>query len=204
MGKVATPVVDYALKQTGVDPSRIALLGTSMGGELAPRAAAFEHRIAACIANDGLYDFAAAFLSMIPPAQHESFVAMINAPAGPSPLDAILTGMAKASPVAGWSFANGTWAFGVASPREFLRKALDYNLRDGVAEKIRCPALVGDAEGDLFFKGQADELFNHLTCKKTLLRFTEAEGAGAHCQMGAGRLAFARMFDWLDETLAPS
>jgi hypothetical protein len=54
-----------------------------MGGELAPRAAAFEHRIAACIANDGLYDFAAAFLSMIPPAQNESFVAMINAPAGP-------------------------------------------------------------------------------------------------------------------------
>ena len=95
-------------------------------------------------------------------------------------------------------------AFEVASPREFLRKALDYNLRDGVAEKIRCPALVGDAEGDPFFKGQADELFNHLTCKKTLLRFTKAEGAGAHCQMGAGRLAFARIFDWLDETLAPS
>jgi hypothetical protein len=81
--KVVTPVVDYALKQTGVDLSRIALLGSSMGGELAPRAAAFEHRIAACIANDGLYDFAAAFLSMIPPAQNESFVAMINAPAGP-------------------------------------------------------------------------------------------------------------------------
>jgi hypothetical protein len=66
------------------------------------------------------------------------------------------------------------------------------------------PTLVGDAEGGLFFKGQAHELFNHLTCNKTLLRFTEAEGAGAHCQMGAGRLAFARMFDWLDGTLAPS
>jgi hypothetical protein len=46
-------------------------------------------------------------------------------------------------------------------------------------------------------------LFSGLTCKKTLLRFTKAEGAGAHCQMGAGLLAFARIFDWLDETLAP-
>jgi hypothetical protein len=88
-------------------------------------------------------------------------------------------------------------------PREFLRKVLDYNLRDGVAEKIRCPTLVCDAEDDLYLGGQAGELFSHLTCKKTTLRFTKAEGAGAHCEMGAGRLAFARIFDWLDETLAP-
>jgi hypothetical protein len=95
---------------------------------------------------------------------------------------------------------NGTWAFGAASPREFLRKVFDYNLRNGVAEKIRCPTLVCDAEDDLFFKGQAGQLFNHLTCNKTLLRFTEAEGAGAHCDIGASRLALARIFDWLDET----
>jgi len=35
-----------------------------------------------------------------------------------------------------------------------------------------------------------------------MLRFTNAEGAGAHCEVGASRLAFARMYDWLDETLA--
>ena len=200
--KVITPVVDYALMQKGVDPSRIALLGTSMGGELAPRAAAFEPRLAACIANDGLYDFAYAFLGMIPPEQQGSFVAQIKEPPGPSPLDATLIDMAKASPVARWFFANGTWAFGANSPRELLRKVLDYNLRDGVAEKIRCPTLVCDAEDDLYLGGQAGELFSHLTCKRTLLRFTKAEGAGAHCQMGAGRLAFARIFDWLDETFA--
>jgi hypothetical protein len=106
------------------------------------------------IANDGLYDFADAFLAMIPPAQRESFAALVKAPPGPSPLDTILTGMAKASPVARWSFANGTWAFGVTGPREFLRKTLDYNLRDGVAEKIRCPTLVCDAERDLFLKAR--------------------------------------------------
>jgi len=46
---------------------------------------------------------------------------------------------------------------------------------------ISCPTLVCDAEGDIFFKGQPEELFDHLTCEKTFLRFTEAEGAGAHC-----------------------
>ncbi|MBV8294459.1 MAG: alpha/beta fold hydrolase, partial [Mycobacterium sp.] len=42
---VVTPVVDFATNLRGVDPDRIALLGMSMGGYLAPRAAAFEHRI---------------------------------------------------------------------------------------------------------------------------------------------------------------
>jgi dipeptidyl aminopeptidase/acylaminoacyl peptidase len=49
--KVVTPVVDFALRQPGVDPKRIALMGISMGGYLAPRAAAFEKRLAALIAK---------------------------------------------------------------------------------------------------------------------------------------------------------
>jgi alpha-beta hydrolase superfamily lysophospholipase len=199
--KVVTPVVDFALRQKGVDPKRIALMGASMGGELAPRAAAFEPRLAACIANDGLYDYAAPYLAAVPAAQQGAFLAMITA-SGPSPLDQILPGMMKSSPTARWSFIHGMYAFGAASPRAYLAAALSYNLRDGVAEKIRCPTLVCDAQGDLFFKGQPQALYDHLTCKKTLLRFTEAEGAGAHCEVGAGRLAFARIYDWLDETLA--
>jgi hypothetical protein len=34
------------------------------------------------------------------------------------------------------------------------------------------------------------------------MRFSNADGTGMHCQVGAGRLAFARIFDWLSETLA--
>jgi hypothetical protein len=34
-----------------------------------------------------------------------------------------------------------------------------------------------------------------------MLRFTEDEGADAHCQAGAQRLAMARIYDWLDDTL---
>src|SRR6516225_1406316 len=64
--KVVTPVVDFALKLPGVDPKRIALMGISFGGELAPRAAAFEKRIAALIANDGIYDYGAANLTHVP------------------------------------------------------------------------------------------------------------------------------------------
>ncbi len=104
--------------------------------------------------------------------------------------------------VARWSYTHGMYAFGVKSPRAFIAAAMDYHLRDGIAEKIRCPTLVCEAEKDLFFQGQAQLLFDHLTCPKTMIKFTDAEGAGAHCEMGASRLAYARMYDWLDETLA--
>ena len=47
--KVVTSVVDYALSLKQIDSKQIALMGISMGGYLAARAAAFEHRISACI-----------------------------------------------------------------------------------------------------------------------------------------------------------
>ena len=43
---VITPVVDYLTTLPQVNPEKIGLLGYSMGGYLAPRAAAFEHRLA--------------------------------------------------------------------------------------------------------------------------------------------------------------
>ena len=42
-------------------------MGLSMGGYLAPRAAAFEHRIKALIANGGVYDFHALYTRGAPP-----------------------------------------------------------------------------------------------------------------------------------------
>ncbi len=72
----------------------------------------------------------------------------------------------------------------------------------GVAERITCPTLVYKAEEDFFFGGQPELLYEHLTAPRTLLRFTADEGTGAHCHSGARRLAFGRIYDWLDEVLA--
>jgi hypothetical protein len=60
----------------------------------------------------------------------------------------------------------------------YLAKSLDCNLKGGVAEMIRCPILVCDAQDDLFFKGQPLQLYDHLTCSKTLIRFFTAERRG--------------------------
>ena len=71
----------------------------------------------------------------------------------------------------------------------------------GVAERISCPTLVCDPESDGFFDGRPQQLFDHLTCPKTLLRFADADGAGAHCHVGALRQVNAAVLDWPDDTL---
>lgn len=50
-------VVDAVMTRSDVDTSRIGLWGVSLGGYYAPRAAAFEKRIKACIALGGPYDW---------------------------------------------------------------------------------------------------------------------------------------------------
>ncbi|MGH3321004.1 MAG: hypothetical protein ACRDN9_12620 [Streptosporangiaceae bacterium] len=37
--------------------------------------------------------------------------------------------------------------------------------------------------------------------RKTLMRLTDAEGAGGHCEGTARRLYHQRVYDWLDGTL---
>jgi dienelactone hydrolase len=195
---VVAPVVDYALTRPGVDPTRIALLGWSLGGYLAPRAAAFEHRLAALIAWDGAFDNFAAARPMLPPE------ALANADElfarDPHAFDAHFAAMMDASTGARWAFTHGMWAFGVTSPGELIAAGRAYNLR-GLAERITCPALVCEAEDDPFWQGQLRQLHDALTCPKTFLRFTAEEGAGEHCYVGAHTLFHQRAFDWLDDVL---
>ena len=196
--KVLTPVMDFAVKLPGVDTAKIALMGVSFGGYLAPRAAAFEKRIAAVIANDGIYDYGAANLSAVPAEQRAAAAQAVRAKEAPQ-IDRMLEAAIKNSPTAAWAMTHGMFVTRTSTPRAYVAATLDYHLRDGIAEMITCPTLVLDAEEDIFFKGQPEMLYEHLTCPKTLMRFTTAEGAGAHCQVGAHRLAFGRIYDWLDD-----
>ncbi|MFJ3856928.1 alpha/beta hydrolase family protein [Streptomyces sp. NPDC090085] len=197
---VITPVVDFAENLPDVDGSRLALIGISMGGILAPRAAAFEHRLAALIAVDGLYDLGQVAVRNVPGTREEA-ERLLRAESAPE-LDAAFEQAMAHDPIARWAINHGMYVMGVDTPRAFSASYLDYTLADGIAERIQCPTLVCDAEEDMFFQGQPEQLYDHLTCPKTFMEFTTEEGAGAHCHPGAMRLSIARIYDWLDDTLA--
>ena len=63
---VITPVVDYLRSRPDVDPARIALSGWSLGAELVIQAAAFEHRLAAVVADPGFLERVAVVPNRLP------------------------------------------------------------------------------------------------------------------------------------------
>jgi len=65
-------IVDWLATRADVDVNRVGLWGVSLGGYYAPRAAAFEPRIKACIALSGPYDWAEAW-DGLPPLTREAF-----------------------------------------------------------------------------------------------------------------------------------
>ncbi len=191
---VVTPVVDYACTLPQVDPDRLILLGMSFGGYLAPRAAAYEHRLAGCIAVDGLYSFAEVMqnsASDLPASSPEREAENYNA---------VVQAMMQKSTMVRWAVTQGMWTFAAISPYAFLQKTKPYTL-EGVAQNITCPTLICDAEHDLFFQGQARKLYDALICPKTYHSFSEAEGAGEHCHEGALLRLNQEVFAWLDQTV---
>jgi pimeloyl-ACP methyl ester carboxylesterase len=194
--KVVTPVIDYALtRDRDIDPNKIALMGISMGGYLAARAAAFEHRISACILYNGVYDGYDAFASGFPQSLRTA-VENRNTNAVNTVIDILSDIDANLR----FNIKHGMWTTGTNSPFELIQGSKKYTVK-GIAQKIKCPTLVLEAEKDDSFPGQPRMVYDALTCPKKYILFTSEEGGEEHCQSGAPAISNQRIFDWLDETL---
>jgi len=198
--KVVTPVVDYALKRKDVDPKRIILYGISMGGYLASRAAAYDHRLAALIANSGILDNWAQSYERAG-MKREELIKFIEDK--PEEFNTMCMEAMKTNITTFWGLTNGLWTFAVKTLAELNLKQSKYNVAD-CAHLISCPTLVVDSDAEQFFGGQPRKLYDALICPKTYLVFKTGEGSELHCQAGGNLLGNQCIYDWLDETLAGS
>ncbi|HEY6331957.1 MAG TPA: dipeptidyl aminopeptidase [Blastocatellia bacterium] len=194
--KVMTPVVDFALKHQEVNPKQIALCGISQGGYWVPRALAFEHRIAAGIADPGVWDVSAPYTRRLPPV----VVDMLHS-GKKEQFDSIVKAGISASPQGRALLAFRMRPFGMSSYYDVFKAVLSYSM-EGLADRIQCPMLVTNPESEAFFPGQPKRLFDALKCKKALVDFTVEDGASLHCEVNSPGYRDLRIFDWLDETLS--
>jgi hypothetical protein len=193
---VVTPVVDYALTRRETDPTRIALMGVSQAGYWVPRAVAFEHRVAAAIADPGVWDVSTSWTAHLPP----ELIALLAAGAKATFDAALQEGFAQDPDLAGLQTFR-MCPYGFTSPYDAFKATEAYRLTGAVAGQIRCPMFVADPEGEHFWPGQSQQLYDALRSPKVLVRFTAAEGADLHCEPKNPGLRAQRMFDWLDATL---
>jgi len=193
---VITPVLDFLLARAEVDPARIVPYGISQGGYWVPRALAFERRIAAAIADPGVLNAFEPWWEAVPPelqrlldaGDKQSFDRLFD------------EGMRVAPPAQRQNWEWRAKPYGLQSPFDVFTAARRYNLAD-VADQIITPLLIADPEGEQFWPGQSQQLFEKLQGTKQLVAFTADEGADRHCEPLARSLLEQRMFDWLDETL---
>lgn len=174
----AAACIDLLTERGDVDPSRIGIQGVSMGGYFAPRAAAFEPRLACCVAFGAFWDFGE--------------VARMAQERGPSYANSV-------SDMAG----QLQWVAGADSLPEAARLLSQFTLA-GVAERIRCPLLVVHGARDRQIPGDHarktyDAAVNSAGRKLVLL--DGPEGGVEHCCVDNLPLARGIMADWIADTL---
>jgi len=195
--KVITPVVDFLSARSDVDEEKLALLGVSQGGYWVPRALAFEHRIAAAVADPGVVDVSTIILGHLP-----HVMIKLLEEGEREKFDRDMEWTLKISASTRSLLAMRMRPYGVSAPYDFFSAARDYALSDVVIAQIATPVLVTDPDNEQFWPGQSRELFDRLAGEtKAIIAFTEEEGADSHCEPAASGLRAERIFDWLDERI---
>jgi pimeloyl-ACP methyl ester carboxylesterase len=175
--KPVTAALDEFL-HTHAKPSKIVLIGMSMGGYFAPRAAAFEERIDGVVAYDTMYDFGAI--------------------AGPL-MAAAKNPLAMNNISVSWAYRNALWTMGTKNVGETTEACAAYTLAP-VADRIRQDVLILAVTDDHFVPIHQTADFEKALVNATSVTtriFDRPSGGAGHCQGGALTLYHAAVFDWL-------
>lgn len=172
----SAPVVDYLETRTDVDPRRIGVMGWSLGGYYAPRAAAFEERFALCVAWGANYDWGGLQKRRL-------------AREGDRPVPHY------------WDHVQ--WVFGKETLDDFMAFAPLMTL-EGVVEKITVPVLVTHGEDDSQIPIElAHAQYEHAVNSpdRELRIFTRDEGGSLHCSADHMAVATSFISDWVAQRL---
>jgi alpha-beta hydrolase superfamily lysophospholipase len=182
--KAAGAAIDYLETRREIDSDRIGVWAASMGGYYAPRAAAMERRIKACVAWGAIYDY------------HAVWARRINYRSG-EPAQ-----FAKGAAL-GTTGAHLLKIMGVDSWDAAMTKLEDFRL-ETVAPLIQCDILIVHGEADRQTTvEEAQRLFAAIPeGRKALWVVTKAEGGAAHVQLDRPEPTLSRIADWMSDRLS--
>ena len=193
--KPTSAVLD-AFFATHATPAKIVLVGLSMGGYLAPRAAAFEPRIDGVVSYDVLFDMQDSMSYSAPP-----IIGRLRRLRLHALVDALAAAACRVNPGVRWAIANGSWTLGSTGLSGMLDAAGPYTLA-GIADRITQDVLIFAGTDDHFIplrqvQQYQDALVNARSV--TTKVYDRASGGHEHSQLGATTLWQSDFFDWVHE-----
>jgi pimeloyl-ACP methyl ester carboxylesterase len=195
--------VEAVLDYLGAD--NVTLIGISLGGYLAVRAAAFEPRVQRVIADDVMLDFFACVTSRRGKFA-ESLIRGLVRLKWSLILNTIGRVMMKRDLYSRWGIAQGMHVMECKTPYEFFLKLREYN---GYAASGRVTGdvlMMAGAEDHFVPLEQFFEQLKLLTGARSVTGriFTSKEQAQSHCQVGNLGLAAGHMLGWIEDHSEPT
>jgi pimeloyl-ACP methyl ester carboxylesterase len=175
------------------------LLGFSLGGELAVRAAAFEPRVRRVIAYDVCTSALGFLLRPLPPPARQQLLAWIDADNEGAVNTFFAKAMAK-SLFVDWGMQHGMHNAGVKTPYAMLKHFQRYETASVSPRVTQDVLLMAGFEDHGIAAHELPDQIATLTHVRSLTvrLFTRAEQAQNHCQVGNYGLAFRTIIDWMN------
>ena len=182
-----------------IGESNVTIMGASLGGMLAPRAAAFDERIKRVVGWSVFPNFLYVALNAVPRRIWGVVRLMLRFNLR-APLNAILRKKMKAAPIMDWAIRHGVYAYDAPDPFGYVKKLDDYKMTD-IGPQLTQDVLVFGASKDHFipkelYSAELDALPNVRSLTYRLM--TEAEDGAGHCNVGNPKLVLDTVLFWLD------
>lgn len=182
------------------DLSSAALVGISLGGYLALRAAAFEPRIKQVVAYDVVYDMLGCFTAHLPDPFQLQFKDMIHG-GQKEQVNRIAEALRAGNDLVDWALTHGMYITGASDPFDYFHRLTEFNTI-AISPLIAQDVLLLAGENDHLvplemYDKQKNALVNARSVRGRI--YTAAEGGDQHCQVGNIELAWRDILSWLEE-----
>ena len=176
----------------------VTIIGISLGGYLAPRAAAFDKRITKVIAWSIFPGFQDIIVGQQAPLLRKTFNFLMAIHAKHI-INFIFDMKAKREPIIDWGLKHGMYAYETDDAYGYAKKLQLYELR-AVAENITQDMLIIGASEDHFINyhliGKEIDMLTNVK-SLTFRLFTDKEEAQNHCNVGNAKLTLDTICNWI-------
>jgi pimeloyl-ACP methyl ester carboxylesterase len=181
----------------------VTLIGVSLGGYLALRAAAFDKRVKRVVTDDICADFFETLLRQFPTNSRKlvTFLIRHKNSLHSALFNLLIRKLSKKSLMLEWGVAQGCHVMGTVTAYDFLHKCTLFNTRD-ISRLVTQDVLLMAGQEDHYIPlNQFYDQQKMLTDVRSLTArlFTAKETAQNHCQLGNIGLSVEVIVDWVEQ-----